>query len=77
MATEAMRYLIGAGKTMVARYGGDNTHWWLEYEGHIFDPTAKQFDQPFDYSMGRACGMQAFPSKRTMEFITNEMEKDN
>lgn len=70
VAAEACYHLLG-GKSagwipQVARCEDDGTHWWLKHvDGTICDPTWDQFDEPFDYVVGRGSGfLTKGPSKR-------------
>lgn len=59
VATEALWYAMGGPKSpyhpQVARQG-EITHWWLLGPEGVVDPTAAQFENPFDYTSGRGCG---------------------
>ena len=66
VASEALFHLAGGKKSGLRprriEIAKDRWHWWLvDREGNIVDITAKQFDQPPDYTAGLKT---AFLSKR-------------
>jgi hypothetical protein len=68
---EALWYLLGAGASPLrpkcAPFQG-TTHWWLEYNGVVVDPTSAQLgEHPRRvYDRGRGCGFVTnYPSRRT------------
>lgn len=74
IASEAFYHLAGgklAGYKPVQGTSGGISHWWVEdVEGCIYDATAYQFNQPFDYQCGRGRGfLTKLPSKRAMKLI--------
>jgi hypothetical protein len=48
-----------------------NQHWWLRTPtGDIIDPTAAQYPEGFDYSVGRGGGfLTKHPSKRAQKLL--------
>ncbi len=76
IAAEALFHMMGGldsgFRPMCASYEG-GTHWWLEKDGIILDPTASQFLPALPpYGLGRRCGFLTGykkPSKRAVELI--------
>lgn len=76
IATEALFYMIGgldSGYKPVCASYEEGTHWWLEKNGRILDPTLTQYgsEQP-PYHLGRRCGFLTGyrkPSRRAAELM--------
>src|SRR5581483_10696597 len=55
IASEALYHMLGGTKSgmkpMCAPYAKGKTHWWLEKNGNVYDPTADQYVQP-PYHLG-------------------------
>ena len=71
VASECFYYLYGKDNgwypmcgTRVDENGTKETHWWLESGMIILDLTADQFDEEYDYSIGRKQFFVSYPSKR-------------
>ena len=85
IAAEALYHLIGGKKSgykpRVARDGEDETHWWLEKDGHKLDPSKKQYTKIGEkppYHLARACGFLTQKPSKIARIIMNriaEMEK--
>ena len=77
VATETLYYLYGKENGYNPRYfrcqdGG--THWWLEKDGEVLDPTAEQVAEDFIYE-GKSQFFMCYPSKRCL--ILAERTKKN
>lgn len=77
VVSEAAYHILGGSfngfKPMVGRVG-DMTHWWLQWNSRIIDPTKSQFMHYKElkkfYDAGRGCGfLTKEPSKRAMALI--------
>lgn len=69
IATETLYYLYGKENGYKPRYCRCNdggTHWWLEKDGVVLDPTEEQVADDFDYSAGKSQFFMFYPSKRCL-----------
>jgi hypothetical protein len=71
VATECLYHLYGKKngyKPKCYKYSNEETHWWLEKNGHVLDPTKEQCPD-FDYSLGRSQNFLFYPSKRCLVLV--------
>jgi len=77
IASEALYHLLKENYQLtIKRYKIDQiTHWWLECNGAIIDPTKEQFDFDYPYCFGKKCNfLTKEPSKRC-KILLERMKK--